>query len=208
MNKISYVQIPKSIVKDTNISALEFCILVRFKFLQFLSGGSSEFEVDFTEMKRILDIADNRTLKKSLSKLYSEQYLLEEVDIHRKKKSLVKLNKNKFRLNSNFTQLPARIFGKIKDIRYVGLRLLFYYEGYINRKHTLNQFCFVSQDTIQKELKISKMTVIEHNKLLMKAKLLSVTQHEVIPEFDENGDLNWNRFNNHYEVRLDNLVSL
>ncbi|MNH66554.1 hypothetical protein D3C73_185870 [compost metagenome] len=207
MSKISWIQIPKRMVVDKNINALEFCMLVRFKYNQFLSGGKYEFEVDFTEFKRILNISDNRTLKKSLSKLHDAGYLLNEIDeIHRRKPTLVKLNKDRFKLNNNFTQLPARVFGKTREIGHIGLRLLFYYEGYINRKKTMNQFCFASQATIQNDLSITSRTVIEYNKRMEKAKLIRITQHEVKPEYAENGDINWNRHNNHYEVRLDELV--
>ncbi|WP_160498558.1 hypothetical protein [Paenibacillus dendrobii] len=205
MSNTAFIQVPNYIVRDPNINPLDFCVLASLKYAHFFSGSKKDlFEVDFNEVKRVIGIHDNRTLKKSLTNLYEQEYIMDEVVIHRKQMSVVRLNKILF--TKPFTQLPTKLFTRINNIGCVGFRLLYYYESFIIRANTINQFCYASQETIQRDTGVSVRSIIEYNKRLKNAKLLNITEHKVRSEYDEDGMMNWNRYNNHYDVRLENLL--
>lgn len=196
---------PNSIVRDPNVNALDFCILLSLKYAHYLSGSKDLiFETDFNSIKRILGLQDNRTLKKALNNLYNQKYITNEITIHRKKLSEIELSNKLF--DKPFTQLPASILYKISEIGFIGARLLYYYESFIIRTNTMNQFCFTSQDTIRQDTGISVRSIIEYNKKLKKAKLLEITEHKVRVEYDRVGNMNWDKYNNHYGVRLERLL--
>ncbi|WP_339820709.1 hypothetical protein MKZ15_06250 [Paenibacillus sp. FSL R7-0216] len=204
-NGISWIQVPDSIIRDPNISALDFCILLSLKYAYYLSGSKDNmFEMDFNVIKRALDINDNRTLKKSLAKLHKQKYIINDVVIHRKKLSEVMLNKVLF--NKPFTQLPTKLLSRVEVIGFIGIRLLYYYESFIVRSETMNQFCYASQEAIQRDTGISIRSIVQYNKELKKAKLLDITEHKVRVEYDKDGNMNWERYSNHYDVRLENLL--
>ena len=206
MSKTLFVHVPNGVVRDSNLSSIDFCVLSRLLFLRFISQSQNIVEIDVSKFKEILHISDNRTLKNSFRRLKALGYISNNVELNRRSTSSIEINIDKFDLSMNFTRLPVLIFKYITEIGYPGIRLLFYYESYINRKDSLRRYCYPSQETIKTETKLSTRSIIEYNKRLVKSKLLKVTQHDPLPEYDEVGELNWNRWNNHYDVRLENLL--
>ena len=206
MSKTLFVHVPNGVVRDSNLSSIDFCVLSRLLFLRFISQSQRTVEIDVSKFKKVLHISDNRTLKSSFRRLKTMGYINNNVELNRRTTSSVEINLDKFDLRNNFTRLPASIFKYITEIGYPGIRLLFYYESYINRKDSLRRYCYPSQETIKIETKLSNRSIIDYNKRLAKTKLLKVTQHDPLPEYDEIGEVNWNRWNNHYDVRLENLL--
>lgn len=208
MSNVSWIQIPRRTIKNPELSSLEFCIVARLKFLQYASNSKEYFEIDMNELRRNLEINDNRTLKKAWTNLYQQKYIDEPVTIHRGKPSKVILNPNMMHLNNDFAQLPLKLFSRIGEIGYHGFRLLYYYESYINRNKDHRQFCFTSLETIENDMGMSRKTILKHNETLVKAKLLKIQKHELGTDYqyDEAGELIFNKYNNHYEVRLENLL--
>lgn len=206
MSKTLFVHVPNGVVRDSNLSSIDFCVLSRLLFLRFISQSQNIVEIDVSKFKEILHISDNRTLKGSFRRLKALGYISNNVELNRRSTSSVEINIDKFDLRNNFTRLPVLIFKYITEIGYPGIRLLFYYESYINRKDSLRRYCYPSQETIKTETKLSNRSIIEYNKRLVTSKLLKMTQHDPEPEYDEVGELNWNRWNNHYDVRLENLL--
>ncbi|OZB98041.1 hypothetical protein [Paenibacillus sp. XY044] len=208
MSNVAWIQLPRSIIKDPRLSSLEFCILARFKFLQFASSGMGKFEIDLNELKRSLEVNDNRTLKKALDNLYQYKYISKQVTFNRGRPVEVILDLDKMNLNNDFTQLPLKLFSKVGEIGHHGFRLLYYYESYVNRNKDHKQFCFAALETIENETGISRKTIVKYNKILVKAKLLQIDRHELETDYqyDEAGELIFNKYNNHYEVRLEKLL--
>ncbi|MNK97755.1 hypothetical protein D3C87_1181020 [compost metagenome] len=165
-------------------------------------------ELDPNEFKRALDINDNRTLKKSLSSLFKNSYLRSECKIVRGKPLTIEINEERFKLNDNFTQLPTKLLSMIKEIGCVGVRLLYYYESYIIRSKVRNQFCYAAIDSIYTDTGISQKTILKYNELLRKAKLLKIEKHELKTDYEytEADELIFTRYNNHYYVRLENIL--
>lgn len=206
MSNPLFVHVPNKIVRDGNLLSIDFCVFSRLLFLMFTSGSNGHVSVDITKFKQVLNISDNRTLKASFNRLRKLEYICDQVELNRRSTSSVIINTGRFDLSNNFTRLPASIFKYINEIGYPGIRLLFYYESYINRRDSLRRYCYPSQETIKSETKLSNRSIIEYNKKLVKTRLLKVTQHDPLPEYDEVGEVNWNRWNNHYDVRLENLL--
>ncbi|MBT2759871.1 hypothetical protein [Paenibacillus sp. ISL-20] len=206
MSKPLFVHVPNNVVRDGNLSSIDFCVFMRLLFLLFITNSKDTIEVDIAKFKRVLNINDNRTLKSSIERLRKLGYICNNVKFNRRSTSSVVINMNKIDLKNNFTRLPTSIFKYIADIGHPGVRLLFYYESYINRKDSLRLYCYPSNETIKAETKLSNRSIIEYNKRLVKSKLLKMTQHDPEPEYDDIGELSWNRWNNHYDVRLENLL--
>ncbi|MFI2856821.1 helix-turn-helix domain-containing protein [Paenibacillus sp. JSM ZJ436] len=205
MSNVSYIQIPNSIVRDSKINSLEFCILLYIKYALFTSGGKGEINLDALHIRNVLNIADNRTLRKALLKLVEHGYILSELDSKKWSKGKITVNSKKLELNNKFTQLPSSLIKHIHTIGCPGVRLMYYYESLINRKKTL-QICYPSQEAIKRDTGLSIRTIIEYNKILVKTKLLKITQHDPRIEYTIEGIANVERYNNHYEVRLENLL--
>jgi hypothetical protein len=153
-------------------------------------------------------MADNRTLKKCLQNLHKQQIILEYIDKLPKQKAL-ELTFDPIPFESKkFTQLPANILNKVEHIGVIGLRLLFYYESYINRTNPPEkQFAFPAIETIAKDLHINKETVIEYNEKLKKNKLLKITKHKLenTGEYDSLDNALFTKYNNHYHVQIDKI---
>ena len=63
-------------------------------------------------------------------------------------------------------------------------------------------FCFVGYDTLTARLKISKTKVKEANEQLEKAKLIKIVAHQLenTNGYNDNDELVFDRWNNHYYV--------
>jgi hypothetical protein len=194
------------VVRDPNLNPSDFSTLLYLKLLSFYNSAMS-FEVDPKKLSLKLKMDDIRTLKKCIESLISNGYLLEGVEFKRKSPISIRLSNEKLHQNPPFTQLPATVFEFIETINYFGVRLLYYYESYINRNGIHKQYCYPSIETIVKETGITKNTVTKYNDILVKNKLLKIEKHKLGTEYkyDEQDNLIFDRFNNHYYVRIENL---
>jgi hypothetical protein len=207
LSKNGYIQIPNSIIKNPKVNPIDFSLLVKFKYLYYDCGNNYDFEIDLQKLKLNLYINDNRTIKKCFENLYELRYIKEQIEIKKRKPIHIKLNE-KWIKEKPFTQLQANILDWIEDIDYVGIRLLYYYESFINRSIIKNQFCFASMDTIGKDTGITKKTLIKYNEILVKSKLLKIEKHKLTTEYNytENDELVFDKYNNHYSVKVGNIT--
>jgi hypothetical protein len=108
-----------------------------------------------------------------------------------------------------FKQVQATILNRIDKIGTTGMRLLFYYESYINRQDPITeQFAYPSIETASKILKIDEDTITKYNEILVKEKLLKITKHKLeytdeLNALDE--PIRFIKYHNHYHVQLHNL---
>lgn len=202
---------PNLIIRDPNLSSIEFLILIKLKQLQF-TNGSSSFKFNSKEHLKIpLGINDNRTLHKALTNLYSFKYILEPAKIDSHSVGTVLLNEILIKSKSKFTHIYISLLDKLPLIKPNGIKLLCYYESYINRSDRVNpssQFCYTSIETIAKETGLTRKTIIKYNNILEKNSLLDVDKHKLGTDYhyDDNDKIIFNKYNNHYFVRLENIL--
>jgi RNA-binding protein YhbY len=204
------IQIPDEVIRnvDLKLDSNTFAMYAYLKFLHFRNYKNNEIELDHNKFKHKLYISDNRTLKKCFMKLHKEQIILELIN-KLPTKGAIKITFDPEPFTSKtFTQLPATVLNKIEHIGSIGLRLLFYYESFINRTDELSkQFAFPAIETISKSLGINKETIINYNNLLKKHKLIKVKKHKLEwnGEYDSLDQPLFTKYNNHYYVKLENL---
>ncbi len=165
-------------------------------------------ELDHNRLKHKLYISDNRTLKRTFEVLHKNQILLEYINRLPTKGKLNITFDPAAITSKKFTQLPVTVFNKIEHIGVIGLRLLFYYESFINRKDAQErQYVFPAIETTSKTLGIDKETVVKYNEILRKNKLIKIEKHKLenSGEYDELDNILFTKYNNHYFVRLDKL---
>jgi hypothetical protein len=208
MSNIRHVQIPNQVIRNPNVSSLEFMIITKFKELEYENSSSEFFIHSKSHLKDVFRLNDNRTIKKSLNNIYEEGYLSKPVTIDSHSIGKVILNNELLKVKSNFTQVYMSIMKYYDSIGANGVRLLFYYESYINRKITNNQFCYASIKTISAETGLNSKTIIKYNEILKKQKLLHIDKHKLGTEYryDENDKVIFSKFNNHYSVRLESIL--
>lgn len=202
---------PNSIIRDPNLSSIEFLVLIKLKQLQFINR-SSNFKFNSKEHLKIpLDINDNRTLHRTLNNLYDNRYILEPVKIDSHSIGTVSMNDALIKSKSKFTHIYTSLLDKMLHIQANGIRLLCYYESYINRNDKdkpSSHFCFTSIDTISQETGLSRKTIIKYNSVLEKANLLDIDKHKLGTDYryDDKDKVIFNKYNNHYYVRLENIL--
>lgn len=162
-------------------------------------------------VKLPLGINDNRTIKKSMDNLYKQKYILQPVKIDSHSMGKIELNESLVKSKNKFTHVYVSSLEMLSRIGQIGIRLLFYYESYTNRNDKIkasSQFCYTSLDTISKETGLTRKTIIKYNDILKKEKLLDIDIHKLGTDYryDENDKVIFNRYNNHYYVRLENIL--
>lgn len=204
-SKTPFIQLPNKLVRDPNITAIDFVLLFKLKHLAFLHN-SCQFEVDNNKLKLALGIADNKTIKKSYKNLYEQDYLLEPAELLRGKPVKFTINEAKLSSKEEYTQLPIYVIEHLDTIKYVGFRLLYYYSSYINKSKL---YAYPSIETIKQHLGVHKDTVQEYNEKLRKAKLISIEKHDLRHDYtyDINDRLERTKYNNHYILHIDKLVA-
>jgi hypothetical protein len=204
------IQVPDEIIKNEwfKMNSYTFTVYTYLKFLHFRNYNIDEMEINHNKFKHKLYISDNRTLKKCFETLHKEQIIMEYIN-KLPTKGNIKLTFNPLPYESKkFTQLPATIINKIEHIGAIGLRLLFYYESFINRKEArAKQFAFPSIETISKDLKLNHETILKYNDILKENKLLKIKKHklEFTFEYDELDQPLFTKYNNHYCVLKENM---
>lgn len=205
-------------VRNSNITANDFVLVLYLKYMIWQRNNKYIFEVSSDDMKRWTGLSD-KMLKKSLGNLFVQNYIIEEVGKRTPNKPVMLiLNKVKFDTEDRaegeyFAAMPIKLLYALKDgkLNSKEVRFLYYLKSYINVKNTIKQFCYAGIDTRMRfELNMSKPTIIElHNELESK-KLISVTRHiwGTNWEYDDNDKLIHKRFNNHYAIEFENIDKL
>lgn len=183
-----------------------FALYARLCFLYFRNYKNREIEFDHRKLMCNLNIGDARTLKNKLKVLYDQKLILNKIDkLPRKGLYKVTLNEELINSNSHFTMLNSDVFAYLDDISYHAFRLLFYYKSHINLndKEKDRSFCFVGYETLSNKLKMGRTTISESNEILRKHKLIKIERHKLNHdyEYDENDELVYDKWNNHYRIR-------
>jgi hypothetical protein len=136
---------------------------------------------------------------------------LEQVKIDSHSFGTVSLNETLIKSKTKFTHIYISLLDKLPIIQANGIRLLCYYESNINRSDRNkpgSHFCFTSIDTISQETGLSRKTIIKYNLILERAKLLDIDKHKLGTDYryDDKDGIIFNKYNNHYFVRLENIL--
>jgi len=213
------INIRSDVVRDPNITVNDFSMILYLKYMVWRSGSRYRFEVLLSDMKNHLCVSDNKTLKPSYANLYKNGYLLEEVgEIKPNKPILFTLNEERFNTDGMsegefFTQLPISILYGMKDgkIDRKEVRLLYYLKSYINHTDLKKHFCYTGiENTMVRELNMSDKTIPKYTKKLVDKKLIRIERHDLKTSYQyrEDGTLIFNKYNNHYYLEYNNILSL
>jgi hypothetical protein len=150
---------------------------------------------------------DARTFRKRLKNLYAAGLIENEINKLPTKGSLqIVFNEKIYNETESFTLISAELFNyyELDQIDEYAFRQIIYYKSHINMKDKKSDrtFCFVGYDTLTKRLKIAKRKVQDANEQLIKNKLINVKKHKLETEYtyNEDDELIFERFNNHYYV--------
>lgn len=204
------IQIPDDIVRNKafKMNSNTFGIYALLKFLHFRNYNKNELTIDHNHLKHKLYISDNRTMKKAFTTLHKQQIILEHVSKLPTRGALNITFDPEAVQSAKFTQLPATILNRMEHIGTIGLRLLFYYESFINRKDKPEkQFAFPAIETISKDLGLDESTIIKYNEILKKNKLLKIKKHKIMwdGQYDELDKILYVKYNNHYFVKVESM---
>lgn len=195
---------PDLIIRNRNITSIDFVILLYFKYLYFINGKGVLFQVELQHMKNDIMINDNRTIKKSFENLFQLGFI-NKIIIKQNNPLDVELNVELLSTEP-YTRLPTSIINNISKIGHTGVRLLYYYESYINRRKS-NSFCFASFKTIESETGITDKTISKYNSVLIDNKLIKIIRHEIetYSDYKENSGQKFDKYNNHYYVNIERI---
>ncbi|MGJ9383215.1 hypothetical protein [Salipaludibacillus sp. CF4.18] len=203
-----HVRIPTYIVRNEEIflSNNEFLLYARLCFLYFRNYKEEEIVIDHKKLMNFINVSDTRTFKSRLNKLHKINLIKNKVDKLPTKGSLtIEFNSDAYD-KGHFTMLDSDVFNYYKNekIDTYAFRQLFLFKSYINMsdKERDRSFCFVGVNTISSKFKISKTSVTDANEQLRKAKLIKIVKHKLNTEYeyDENSEIVFDRWNNHYYV--------
>lgn len=201
-----HVQVPTNVIRNEDIflNNEEFQLYARLCFLYFKNYKHEEIKVDHKKLMGKLGIGDTRTLKSRLNGLYKTGLLLNEIDkLPRKGEMVILFNSIIIEDSKHFTMMDVKIFDYIEKISCHAFRLVFYYKSHINLNDDKKlNFCFVGVETLKNRLKMGGHTIKLANDELVKNKLIKIEKHrlENTNEYDEEDELIFDRYNNHYIV--------
>ncbi|EON72235.1 hypothetical protein [Lysinibacillus sphaericus] len=193
------IQIPNSVIKNRDITVNAFALYIYLKRESF-KKRDSKLQLDHKRVRHKLGMKDNRPLLAAFQNLHSQGLIEEEIlkmPIH--SPLIITLLEV---ATEPFTQLPIELLDKVNIIKPCGLRLLYYYESFINRKQILRLFAFPCFETIKDDTGISHNAIIKYNNLLVKNKMLKIDKHKA-----EQGEYGFEKWNNHYSVLWDKIIS-
>lgn len=214
------VQIRNDAVRDPDLSSNGFALVVYLKYLYWKTGSKLEFEAITPDIKDYLCISDNKTLKSIFKELHCLKYLMRQVEeLKQNKPILITLNKERFLTNTNkeeteyFAQLPINILYAMRDRKLdrKEVRILYYLKSYINHTDSKKMYCYPGiETTMTKELNMSKNTIPKYTKLLEDKGLISIEKNVLHTsyQYDDEGRLLFNKFNNHYYLNYERLENL
>lgn len=136
------------------------------------------------------------------------EYICNEVIIDSHSIGEVHLNRKLLTMNKNYACIYGSLLRHIPTIDCTGVRLVSYYESYINRSSAINQFCYASIETITKETGLAKNTIIKYNKILCDKGFISVDKHKLGTDYKYDGKdkIVFSKYNNHYTVNWDKII--
>lgn len=212
------IQIPQSIVRDKRISSRTFVVLgklIQRYYMQPNDKKELTFSLDHKGLMYQTEISTTRILLGCLKEMHSFGVIENEINtIPRKNKLIVTIsNKVVPELNDEqlFVQLENYVFHRsiIKEIGYVGIRILYYIRSYINYKTLGKDHSFVSLKKMANDLGISDTTLKKYIKKLEKNEFIKVERHKAkqIWKEDRYGieGLLWERLNNNYYINHENF---
>lgn len=218
--KMFQIQIADKIIRSPQIDCVAFVLYGKLVQLYRLKGGVSDtIEIDHAALKYFLNIKSNQKLKTAINTLYDAKMIRTKIDTLPKNQPLqIEIN-SFFDLKKagktkedrfSYTQMPYILLDRrmIETLGHAGIRLLYYFESYINRTKTFS-FCFTSLETIQKEIGLSENTILKYIDILKKNKLISVKKHKLeFAGYDEYDTVCFTKYNNHYIVDIENIHKL
>ncbi|MEJ3719144.1 hypothetical protein WGM54_14075 [Paenibacillus polymyxa] len=214
------ILIRNDVVRDPKLSVNGFAFVLYLKYLYWKTGSKFEFEVFTTEVKDYLCISDNKTIKTIFKELYNLRYLLKEVEeLKQNKPILLTLNKDKFLTSTSkeeteyFTQLPINVLYAMRDRKLdrKEVRILYYLKSYTNHTNSKKMYCYPGiETTMTRELNMSKNTIPKYTKQLEEKGILSIEKNAIHTsyQYDDEGKLLFNKYNNHYYLNYDRLETL
>lgn len=211
MSKL-HVQVPTNVIRNEGmyISNGDFLLYTRLCYLYFRNYNNEEIKIDHKKLMRNIGVSDTRTLKKRLLSLYKNKLINNEIKTFPKRGEIVILfNGNVQKESKHFTMMNLKIFDFLEKIDEHSFRLVFYYKSHINKgvKKKENEkvidYCFVGIETLKNNLKMGSDTIKNSNELLVKHKLIKIIKHRLAhnDEYDEDNELIYDRYHNHYIVR-------
>ena len=201
MSKKFMIQVPDSIIRDgKNISSTDFVLYTYLKFQDEI-GLTQENKkvVSFSQLKLVMNIKTNATLKNSLQALKNLN-LIEYEEMNYTLNSILKFEITT-QQKKQYTQLPFSIFNLIPIVEHEGFRLLYYYETYINRKK-LNFKAYPSYNKIIEHLNISSKTLSKYNSILEKNKFLTIEKSNL--KKDDYSQYS-EKYNNKYKINIEKI---
>jgi hypothetical protein len=202
-----FVKVPTNIVRneDIHISNGEFLLYARLCYLYFRNFHKEEIRLDHKILMCNSGIFDTRTLKKRLHSLYDNELIKSKIEkLPKRKEIAIQFNGEVFG-DKYFTMMNSDVF-KYGLTEY-SFRLLFYYKSHININDTDKDrnFCFVGYETLMDRLKMGSNTIKQANNYLVESKLIKIEKHKIGHDYsyDENDELVYDRYNNHYKLNID-----
>lgn len=207
-----FVKVPQNIVRNEGfkLTSGDFSLYVRLCYLFFKNYNNPEMRIDHKKLMAKVGIADTRTLKKRFKSLYENKLMLNEINkLPRRGEVDILLNEEVVNECKYFTMMNLSVFNYVDEINEHAFRLLFYYKSYINRNPTeydgeekVRDYCFVGVERIKYDLKMGSDTVKDANDMLVDKKLIKITRHAIKHdyEYDEDDELIYDRYNNHYHL--------
>lgn len=205
-----YIKIPTKIVRNEDnifLSNDNFILYARLSFLYFRNYGDKIIELDHRKLMRFCKMNDARTFRKRLANLYAAGLIENEISKLPTKGVLqIIFNETMYNEAESFTLISAELFNyyELDKIDQYAFRQIMYYKSHINMKDKGRDraFCFVGYDTLAKRLKITKRKVQDANEQLQENKLIRIKKSKLETDYayNEDDELIFERFNNHYYV--------
>lgn len=206
--KISMIQIPKSVARDHNLTGLDFTLLCYFKYQIFLCD-SQVIKLEIKRLKEDMGLKDNRTLKKSLNKLWGMGYLKSVPQINRKEITNIELSTEITKQKKDFVQLPTLLLTKhLPLIDYNCYKILYFLESHIIRKDSLKLYAHPKLEEIVKETGLSINTVLKCVDNLEKLNILKVERHDFVKKVAQNeeGVYKFQKIRNNYYILMQKIT--
>lgn len=204
------IQIPQSIVRNSEINEKEFVLLA--KLIQYYKSQHGDNKnltftiISYKKLMNYINITDQRTFTKCLQGLHEKNLITNEINrLPRNGKLTISLSPNVIPdLNKNqmFTQLESWVINMsvIEKVGHTGVRVLYCLKSWINYSQVGKDHCYASVERLAKDIGVSEKTFIKYKGILEKAKFIKVVSHE-----PHNDNLLLERWNDHYFIKHDNI---
>lgn len=176
LNEKIKLLIPSHLIRNADILGVhEFGLYSILCLLYLSSDKKNSLIIDTTELRKFLNITDNRTLKNRISKLYENGLINNKIiEFPRNCQMEIVFNDEVYKCENHLTSISSDIFHWYKDgkINMHSLRLLLFYRSYIGEEN--RQFCGVDYSVINSKLKFSYTTINSSNEELKNNNLIQI----------------------------------